>query len=101
MTGSRSPYNFEVVLLDHGQYFDLDDELRGTTFLVLDAAQKMETREIDQQLDSFWSFSQLRSSLAFTDRAQLARGPDEAKEVRQARREHRRRCLSFHFNSSS
>ena len=27
---SRSPYNFEVVLLDHGQYFDLDDQLRGT-----------------------------------------------------------------------
>ena len=27
---SRSPYNFEVVLLDHGQYFDLDDKLRGT-----------------------------------------------------------------------
>ncbi|KAI0092979.1 ABC1-domain-containing protein [Irpex rosettiformis] len=25
---SRSPYNFEVVLLDHGLYFDLDDELR-------------------------------------------------------------------------
>ncbi|CDZ97250.1 Predicted unusual protein kinase [Phaffia rhodozyma] len=25
---SKSPYNFEVVLLDHGQYFDMDDELR-------------------------------------------------------------------------
>ncbi|KAK7057167.1 ABC1-domain-containing protein [Favolaschia claudopus] len=25
---SRSPYNFEIVLLDHGQYFDLDPELR-------------------------------------------------------------------------
>ncbi|KAH8107866.1 ABC1-domain-containing protein [Cristinia sonorae] len=25
---SRSPYNFEIVLLDHGLYFDLDDELR-------------------------------------------------------------------------
>ncbi|KAF9071747.1 ABC1 family-domain-containing protein [Rhodocollybia butyracea] len=25
---SESPYNFEVVLLDHGQYFNLDDELR-------------------------------------------------------------------------
>ncbi|GAA5873968.1 hypothetical protein JCM3774_004054 [Rhodotorula dairenensis] len=25
---SRSPYNFEVVLLDHGLYFDLPDELR-------------------------------------------------------------------------
>ncbi|KAI0699217.1 ABC1-domain-containing protein [Cytidiella melzeri] len=25
---SRSPYNFDVVLLDHGLYFDLDDELR-------------------------------------------------------------------------
>ncbi|KAF7376170.1 ABC1-domain-containing protein [Mycena sanguinolenta] len=25
---SKSPYNFEVVLLDHGQYFDLDPELR-------------------------------------------------------------------------
>jgi len=26
--GSRSPYNFEIVLLDHGLYFDLDQELR-------------------------------------------------------------------------
>ncbi|KAF9792945.1 ABC1-domain-containing protein [Thelephora terrestris] len=25
---SHSPYNFEIVLLDHGLYFDLDDELR-------------------------------------------------------------------------
>lgn len=25
---SRSPYNFEVVLLDHGLYFDLPDDLR-------------------------------------------------------------------------
>lgn len=25
---SHSPFNFEIVLLDHGQYFDLDDELR-------------------------------------------------------------------------
>lgn len=25
---SGSPYNFEIVLLDHGLYFDLDDELR-------------------------------------------------------------------------
>ncbi|KAG9083259.1 hypothetical protein FS749_006179 [Ceratobasidium sp. UAMH 11750] len=25
---SRSPYNFEIVLLDHGLYFDLDDDLR-------------------------------------------------------------------------
>ncbi|KAJ6625621.1 ABC1-domain-containing protein [Mycena sp. CBHHK59/15] len=25
---SKSPYNFEIVLLDHGQYFDLDKELR-------------------------------------------------------------------------
>lgn len=25
---SKSPYNFEVVLLDHGQYFALDDTLR-------------------------------------------------------------------------
>jgi len=27
-SGSRSPYNFEIVLLDHGLYFDLSDELR-------------------------------------------------------------------------
>ncbi|KAH7340432.1 ABC1-domain-containing protein [Rhizoctonia solani] len=26
--GSRSKFNFEVVLLDHGLYFDLDDDLR-------------------------------------------------------------------------
>lgn len=26
--GSKSPYNFEIVLLDHGLYFDLDTELR-------------------------------------------------------------------------
>lgn len=25
---SRSPYNFEIVLLDHGLYFDLDPQLR-------------------------------------------------------------------------
>ena len=25
---SRSPYNFEIVLLDHGLYFDLDTALR-------------------------------------------------------------------------
>ena len=25
---SKSPYNFEVVLLDHGLYFDIDRELR-------------------------------------------------------------------------
>lgn len=25
---SRSPYNFEICLLDHGLYFDIDDELR-------------------------------------------------------------------------
>lgn len=25
---SKSPYNFDIVLLDHGLYFDLDDELR-------------------------------------------------------------------------
>lgn len=25
---SRSPYNFEIVLLDHGLYFDLDTQLR-------------------------------------------------------------------------
>ncbi|KAK4683764.1 aarF domain-containing kinase, partial [Tremellales sp. Uapishka_1] len=25
---STSPFNFEIVLLDHGQYFDIDDELR-------------------------------------------------------------------------
>ncbi|KAF5393286.1 hypothetical protein D9757_000603 [Collybiopsis confluens] len=24
----KSPYNFEIVLLDHGQYFDINDELR-------------------------------------------------------------------------
>ncbi|PWN49959.1 ABC1-domain-containing protein [Violaceomyces palustris] len=27
--GSRSKYNFEVVLLDHGLYFDIDEELRS------------------------------------------------------------------------
>ncbi|KAF7782568.1 hypothetical protein Agabi119p4_1944 [Agaricus bisporus var. burnettii] len=27
-SNSGSPYNFEIVLLDHGLYFDLDDELR-------------------------------------------------------------------------
>lgn len=27
--GSRSPHNFEVVLLDHGLYFDIDKELRA------------------------------------------------------------------------
>lgn len=26
--GSKSPYNFEIVLLDHGLYFDMDPELR-------------------------------------------------------------------------
>jgi aarF domain-containing kinase len=26
--GSRSPFNFEVVLLDHGLYFDIDQDLR-------------------------------------------------------------------------
>ena len=26
--GSKSPYNFEIVLLDHGLYFDLDTALR-------------------------------------------------------------------------
>jgi aarF domain-containing kinase len=26
--GSKSPYNFDIVLLDHGLYFDLDDKLR-------------------------------------------------------------------------
>ncbi|KAG8848428.1 hypothetical protein FRB96_001214 [Tulasnella sp. 330] len=26
--GSRSSYNFEIALLDHGLYFDIDDELR-------------------------------------------------------------------------
>ncbi|KAL6310320.1 ABC1-domain-containing protein [Sparassis latifolia] len=26
--GSKSPYNFEIVLLDHGLYFDLDPEFR-------------------------------------------------------------------------
>ncbi|KAJ3516835.1 hypothetical protein NLJ89_g875 [Agrocybe chaxingu] len=26
--GSRSPYNFEIVLLDHGLYFDIDRKLR-------------------------------------------------------------------------
>jgi hypothetical protein len=26
--GSTSPYKFEVVLLDHGQYFDIPDDLR-------------------------------------------------------------------------
>lgn len=25
---SKSPYNFDIVLLDHGLYFDLDDDLR-------------------------------------------------------------------------
>jgi aarF domain-containing kinase len=25
---SQSPYNFEIVLLDHGLYFDIDSELR-------------------------------------------------------------------------
>jgi aarF domain-containing kinase len=27
-SSSSSPYNFEIVLLDHGLYFDLTDELR-------------------------------------------------------------------------
>ena len=27
-SSSKSPYNFEVVLLDHGLYFDLDTALR-------------------------------------------------------------------------
>lgn len=27
-SSSKSPYNFEIVLLDHGLYFDLDQELR-------------------------------------------------------------------------
>lgn len=27
-SSSKSPYNFDIVLLDHGLYFDLDDELR-------------------------------------------------------------------------
>lgn len=26
--GSKSPYNFEIVLLDHGLYFDIDAQLR-------------------------------------------------------------------------
>lgn len=26
--GSKSPYNFEIVLLDHGLYFDIDPQLR-------------------------------------------------------------------------
>ena len=26
--GSKSPYNFEICLLDHGLYFDLSDDLR-------------------------------------------------------------------------
>jgi aarF domain-containing kinase len=26
--GSRSPYNFEIVLLDHGLYFDINPALR-------------------------------------------------------------------------
>jgi aarF domain-containing kinase len=25
---SQSPFNFDIVLLDHGQYFDIDDDLR-------------------------------------------------------------------------
>ncbi|KAG0146492.1 hypothetical protein CROQUDRAFT_657300 [Cronartium quercuum f. sp. fusiforme G11] len=28
LPSSRSPYNFEIVLLDHGLYFDLSDQLR-------------------------------------------------------------------------
>ena len=27
-TNSRSPYNFDICLLDHGQYFDIPDDLR-------------------------------------------------------------------------
>ena len=27
-SSSKSPYNFEIVLLDHGLYFDLDRDLR-------------------------------------------------------------------------
>lgn len=27
-SSSKSPYNFEIVLLDHGLYFDIDDALR-------------------------------------------------------------------------
>jgi len=26
--GSKSPYNFDIVLLDHGLYFDIDPQLR-------------------------------------------------------------------------
>ncbi|KZT57755.1 ABC1-domain-containing protein [Calocera cornea HHB12733] len=45
--GSRSPYNFEIVLLDHGLYFDLDDELRvnyARLWLTLVAPNSKETR---------------------------------------------------------
>ncbi|KZO98931.1 ABC1-domain-containing protein [Calocera viscosa TUFC12733] len=45
--GSRSPYNFEIVLLDHGLYFDLDDDLRvnyARLWLTLVAPNSKETR---------------------------------------------------------
>ncbi|EJU04280.1 ABC1-domain-containing protein [Dacryopinax primogenitus] len=45
--GSKSPYNFEIVLLDHGLYFDLDDELRvnyARLWLTLITPNSKETR---------------------------------------------------------
>lgn len=49
---SQSPHNFEIVLLDHGLYFDLDDQLRiNYSKLVLalmspnSAATKVERRK--------------------------------------------------------
>ncbi|KAF7981834.1 hypothetical protein HWV62_31359 [Athelia sp. TMB] len=45
---SRSPYNFEIVLLDHGLYFDLDAQLRvnySKLWLSLIAANSPQVRE--------------------------------------------------------
>ena len=46
--GSKSPYNFEIVLLDHGLYFDLDTALRinySKWWLALIAPASKETVE--------------------------------------------------------
>lgn len=49
LKGSRSPYNFEVVLLDHGLYFDISQELRTNYARFWLALLSKSTPQVQQQ----------------------------------------------------
>lgn len=85
--GSRSPYNFEISLLDHGLYFDLSDQLRvdyarlWLAFLMPGSKEVIELRkELAWKVGNVSPEHYYVFETALTGRANMAGsgGPEEA-----------------------